>query len=218
MTYPRDLNDKQWNLIKPLLPPEKEMGRPRIYERRSLVNGILYIMKTGCFWEYLPSDFPAWKSVYHYFMILSNNDIWEEINAHLRKTVRKSVGRDENPSLVAIDSQSVKGDVNLEAKGIDGNKKVNGRKRHIAVDVLGLVIACMITSANTSDISAGRDIANKLCDNHNNPRMQKIVADSAYKSLQASTGGIKVDISEKDPNVKGFIPVRHRWIVERTFA
>jgi len=106
----------------------------------------------------------------------------------------------------------------LEAKGIDGNKKVNGRKRHIAVDVLGLVIACMITSANTSDISAGRDIANKLCDNHNNPRMQKIVADSAYKSLQASTGGIKVDISEKDPNVKGFIPVRHRWIVERTFA
>ena len=112
------------------------MGFKSKYSKRELLNAIFYINKTGYQWRYLPSDYPPWQSVHRYFTKLTNEGVFEKINDFLRERVREKAGRKKTPSLVCIDSQSVKGDVNLEEKGIDGNKKVKGRKRHIVVDVL----------------------------------------------------------------------------------
>ena len=124
--YPSDLSDKQWKLIEDELPrsPGKR-GFPQKHSRRDLMNAIFYLNKTGCQWRYLPKDFPPWKAVYSYFMRLSSKNIFEKLNAKFSITLRVAAGRNPNPSLVCIDSQSVDGDVVLEEKGIDGNKKTN---------------------------------------------------------------------------------------------
>ena len=183
------------------------------YSKRDLLNGILYINKTGCQWRYLPKDFPPWSSVFHYFRHLHRKGIFLLINSVLTIMVRAKSGRAPDPSLLCIDSQSVKGDVNIDEKGIDGHKMVNGRKRHILTDVLGIVICCLVTSANTSDTSAG----NHLIERAPLSTVKKILGDQAYKKLVLPEG-TELEISSRPPSARGFVPVKIRWIVERTFA
>ena len=218
MTYPSDLTDAQWTVIETLLPADKARGRQRKYSRRELLNAIFYVNKTGCQWRCLPSYFPLWNSVYGYFRKLSNNKIFEIINNILVSLERKRQGRFTNPSLICIDSQSVKGDVNLKEKGLDGNKKVNGRKRHIAVDVLGLLISCYTTAANVADVVIGRKMLGEFSDKKKFPRLKKILVDRVYQGME-DPDGIKVEMPpSNNPKKKGFIPEWKRWVVERTFA
>ena len=123
MSYPSDLTDKEWQILQEIIPTRRVMGFKRKYSERELLNAIFYINKTGCQWRYLPSDYPPWQSVHRYFTKLTNEGVFEKINDFLRERVREKEGRKKTPSLVCIDSQSVKGDVNLEEKGIDENKK-----------------------------------------------------------------------------------------------
>jgi putative transposase len=213
--YPSNLSDKQWELIKDLLPQAKGGGYERKHARREMLNAIFYINKTGCQWRYLPGDFPPWSAVYSYFRRLSAKNIFEKINAHLNNKIRLSHGRDTNPSLFCIDSQSVHGDVNLDQKGTDGHKKVKGRKRHIVTDVLGLIFFCIITAANVSDIHPGREFINQMSEND---RLEKVLVDSAYQGIAGEYGKFKVEVSGKKPDQEGFIPIHKRWVVERTFA
>ena len=140
MFYPSDLTDKKWLILPEIISTRKAGGFKRKYSERELLNAIFYINKIGCQWRYLPSDDPPWQSVHRYFTKLTNKGVFEKINDFLRERVREKSGEKKTPSLVCIDSQSVKGDVNLKDKGIDGNKKVKGRKRPIVVDVLGLFL------------------------------------------------------------------------------
>ena len=213
--YPSNLTDNQWNLIKNFLPKSKTGGYERKHLKREMLNAIFYLNKTGCQWRYLPADFAPWKSVYSYFRRLCAKNSFEKINSYLNINIRIKEGRDPKPSLLCIDSQSVDGDVNLDQKGIDGNKKVKGRKRHIVTDVLGLIFFCMITAANVSDIHPGREFVSQLSENK---RLKKVLVDGAYQGISGDHGNFTVDISSKKPEQKGFVPIHKRWVVERTFA
>jgi len=215
MSYPSDLTDKEWHILQEIMPTRRVMGFKRKYSERELLNAIFYINKTGCQYRYLPSDYPPWQSVHRYFTKLTNEGTFEKINAFLRERVREKAGRKKTPSLVCIDSQSVKGDVNLEDKGTDGNKKVKGRKRHIVVDVLGLLLFCTITAANISDIHPGRSFISDLA---NLPRLEKVLVDKAYQGMDGNYDNFNVEVSSKKPEQVGFIPIHKRWVVERTFA
>lgn len=215
MAYPSDVTDRQWQHIESVLPKVKERGTKRKYAKRDLMNGIFYLAKTGCQWRYLPSDFPPWESVYRFFKDLEFREVFQQLNDSLRKEIRRLEGRKANPSLICIDSQSVKGDINLNKKGVDGHKKIKGRKRHLAVDVLGLIMLCSVTSANTADIHPARKFVGKLKDE---PRLEKILVDQAYRSLNSPTKKFAVEISSKKPDQEGFVPIHKRWVVERTFS
>lgn len=215
MGYPSDLSDNEWRIVSTLLPTRKQRGFKRKYSERELLNAIFYLNKTGCQWRYLPSDLPPWQSVHRYFVKLSDNNTFAKINQALCKKVRKAVGRNQDPSLVCIDSQSVKAETNLEERGIDGNKKVKGRKRHIVVDVLGLLILVSVTAANISDIHPGKEFIDEM---KNHPRVEKILVDKGYQGLQGNYGNLAVEISSKKPDQIGFVPLHKRWVVERTFS
>ena len=178
MSYPSDLTDKDWQILQDIIPARRRGGFKRKHSERELLNAIFYINKTGCQWRYLPSDYPPWQSAYRYFTKLTNEGVFEKINDFLRERVREKASRNKTPSLVCIDSKSVKGDVNIEAKGIDGNKKVKGRKRHIVVDVLGLLLFCTITAANISDVHPGKDFISDL---RSLPRLEKVLVDKRYQ-------------------------------------
>ena len=217
MAYSSDLNDKQWEILKPLVPKTLPGGRPPKYDRRDLLNAIFYMNSNGVKWRDLPKDYPHWCSVYKFFKLLRDLGIWEKINLHLVKMARKSQDRNEDPTLICVDSQSVKGDCVNKDSGFDGNKKVKGVKRHIFVDVLGLIIACVVTTANTSDIKAGRILLKSTIEKGYIPCVEKILGDSAYQSL-CENQKIELEISTKDASIKSFVPLRIRWKVERSFA
>ena len=142
-------------------------------------------------------------------------NIFEKISLHLNIQIRLKVGRDPNPSLFCIDSQSVEGDINLDQKGVDRNKKVKGRKRHVVVDVLGLIFFCLIIAANVSDIHPGREFVTQVS---SNKRLEKVLVDGAYQGIPGNYGAFTVEVSSKRPEQVGFIPIHKRWVVERTFA
>lgn len=217
MRYTSDLKDSQWDLIKNILPINKPNGRNFVYDRRELINAIFYVLKNGVTWRDIPKDFPHWNSVYKYFIMLSERGIWMEINEILIEKVRINEGRNKNPSLAFIDSQSVKGDSVNKESGYDGNKKIKGAKRHIVVDVIGLILMCIVTSANTHDINVGRAFVSTINEFGIYNSLQKILVDRAYESL-AEISPIEIEISTKDASIKGFVPLPQRWKVERTFA
>ena len=215
MGYPSDMTDAQWQYIEELLPKVKERGTKRKHAKRSLMDAIFYLAKTGCQWRYIPSDYPPWQSVYRFFKDLEFRGVFDQLNDSLRKEIRKLEGRKESPSLVSIDSQSVKGDINLNEKGIDGHKKIKGRKRHIVVDVLGLVLMCAVPAANTAYIHPAREFVKKLEDE---PRLEKVLVDKAYTGLGIPSEKFSIEVSSKKPEQKEFVPIHKRWVVERTFS
>ena len=160
--YPSDLTDAQWQVIVPHLPADQpgRRGRPRVWPLRRIVEGILYVDRTGCAWRYLPSDFPPWRTVYGYFAAWRDDGTLARLHDVLRARVRAAAGRNAEPTAAVIDSQSVRAadTVPKASRGWDNAKKVNGRKRHIAVDAMGLLLAVVITAASVQDRDAARPL------------------------------------------------------------
>lgn len=216
--YPSDLSKKQWKVLSKLI-PRKKGGRPRIHELRIILNAIFYVIKTGCPWRYLPDSFPHWKTVYSYFKVWRDSGLWKSINDCLVKKTRKKAGRTSQPSAAIIDSQSVKTtSVGGEERGYDAGKKTKGRKRHILVDTMGLILTVVVHSAGIQDREGTIFVFDKIKSSFS--RLKIIWADAGYSGdLIAIVKGFYNRVLEVvTRNGKGFKVVRKRWIVERTFG
>src|SRR5947209_9278106 len=146
--YPTDLTDHQWDCIKDLIPAAKPGGHPRTLEMRMVVNASVYLLVTGCQWRMLPPEYPAWQSVYTYFRQWRDDGTWQRLHDRLRAQVRERAGRHKHPTAGALDSQSIKTTPVARERGFDSGKRVKGRKRHLLVDTLGLLLAVVVTSAS----------------------------------------------------------------------
>jgi putative transposase len=177
--YPSDVTDQEWEILEPLIPAVKPGGRPQEIERREIVNGILYVLRSGCPWRLLPHDLPNWSTVYLYFREWKLAGVWEQVNAVLRRTVREKAGREPEPSAAVVDSQSIKtSSVRGDARGYDGGKKIQGRKRHLLVDTLGLLLKVKVLAADIGDRDGAKVLLHSLIGKL--PRLQLIWADSGY--------------------------------------
>lgn len=216
--YPSDLNDVEWLLIEPLMPVTKPRGQERIHSYREIVNATLYVLKTGCGWEYVPHDFPSWSTVYDYYRIWRDTGRWKQISDALREADREEVGRDADPTAGILDSQSVKTTDRGGNRGYDSGKKVSGRKRHILTDTDGRVLARVVHEANIQDFDGGKDVLRQAI--AASPQLVLVWADQMYRSLvdwAHDKLGIVLEIVEKSP-LPGFHIALRRWVVERTFA
>ncbi|GAB3514339.1 IS5-like element ISMac15 family transposase [Spirosoma knui] len=215
--YPTDLTDSAWQVIQQILADK----RKRKYSLRAIFNALLYITKTGGQWRQMPNDLPPWPICYYYFWKWRNEGTWEKLNKALVERRRKKARREASPSVGVIDSQSVKcSEWGVVPKGYDGHKKVNGRKRHIVIDTLGLVLVVVVHAANQHDSPAARAVLSRLAE-QGYGRMSKILADSAYGKklagwLKKSYGFILEVVRVRE--LSGFQVVPMRWKVERTFA
>jgi len=207
-------------VIEPLLPGPVRRGRPLVHARRVIVNAILYVNRTGCAWRYLPKDFPPWRTVYGYFAAWRDNGTLARLHDQLRAQARIAAGRDPRPTAAVIDSQSVRAadTVPKASRGWDNAKKVNGRKRHIAVDTAGLVLAVVITAASVQDRDAARPLLwnlSRCC-----TRVRLAWADAGYAgklTAWAASLKIKLEIVRKR-DAHSFEVLPRRWVVERTLA
>lgn len=221
--YLTDLTDTQWGLLEPWLPPAKPGGRPRKTDLREVTNAILYLTREGCSWRALPHDFPPWKTVYNYFEAWKQDGTWDRLLNALRRRARQARGRDPTPRVACIDSQSVKTAGGGDDVGTDGGKKVRGRKRHIVVDTLGLLLAVVVTAANVDDARAARQLFARL-PAKDFPRLEVVQADSKYRNddldrwLRVHHRPYRIWVVSRPPGERRFIPLRSRWVVERTFA
>jgi putative transposase len=221
--YPTDLTDEQWAILEPLIPPAKTGGRKRGVNMREVVNAILYVNRSGCQWDMLPHDFPPKSSVYEYFAAWRDSGDWQRMMDALRTRVRIEAGREATPSAASIDSQSVKTTEQGGEHGYDGGKKINGRKRHIMVDTLGLLLTVVVTTAALDDGVAAAAVVGKL-DPRDYPRLKKLFGDNKYHNhgfrqwLADHRPDWELEVKTKDPGVKGFAVLPQRWVVERTNA
>ena len=220
--YPSDLTNTQWALIAPTIPAVKPGGRPRKYDMREVVNGILYVNREGCRWRALPHDLPHGKTAYNVFRAFAADGTWDRRVTARRVEVRTELGREPTPSGGCIDSPSVKTASGGAAVGVDGGKMVRGRKRHIVTDTLGLLLVVLVTVANVNDGETAPKVRTELRVGEF-PRLSVVWADKKYRNndLDAWLGGqtrLRVEVTSKPEGEKGFKPLKKRWVVEPTFG
>ena len=221
--YPSDLTDKQWEIVEPLLPKPAKTGRPRHPNMRGIVNGMLYLNRTGCQWRYLPKDYPKWRTVYNYFAKWAKHGTLHKLMTALGESVRIKAGRDAQPSAGSIDSQSVKSHYAGSEVDYDAGKKVAGRKRHIVVDTMGLLLDAEVTSAKVDDAQGAQKVLAHIKPS-DRPRLKKLKADQKYHNyelydwLKQNRPGLELEIVRRREGAVGFELLPDRWVVERTFA
>ncbi len=218
--YPSDLTDSQWHHIKDFFPLPKATGRPREVDFREIVNAILYLIFTGCQWRFIPNDYPKWRTVYGYFGAWQKDGTWYRIHETLRSDLRRKKGRHKHPTAGSLDSQSVKTTSVPSSRGFDAGKKIMGRKRHILVDTLGLMITLVVTTACVQD----RDGLRKLLRSFgiHRKKLRKIWVDGGYRGAilewVKSRFRYSLEVVLRSDEMKGFVLLPKRWVVERTFA
>ncbi len=204
----------------PLLPPARPGGRPRSVDLAQVVNAILYILVTGAQWRMLPTTYPKWQTVYHYFRSSGDDGIWQRIDATLRAELRRRAGRYKHSTAGCRDSPSVKTTQVAGVRGYDSGKKIKGSKRHVLVDTLGLLLAVVVTAASTSDPAGARLLFARrggAC-----KKLRKIWVDGTYRGTLAEWVSMRYPFRLQPvlrcDDVKGFVVLPRRWVVERTFA
>ncbi|MBZ6093660.1 IS5 family transposase [Streptomyces olivaceus] len=224
--YGSDMSDAEWAAVRDLLPVPGWLagrgGRPEGYCHRQMIDAVRYLVDNGSKWRAMPSDFPPWPRVYAFFARWRDAGLVAELHDRLREAVRDAEGRDREPSAAVIDSQSVKADatVALTSRGYDAGKKINGRKRHLLTDTLGLLLAVLVTPASTTDRDAARLLLPAARGRF--ARLARVWADGGYTGhlvdWSATRLGVVLDIVRRSDDLRGFQVLPRRWVVERSFA
>jgi transposase len=224
--YPTDMTDGEWAVVRPLLPVPGWMrgrgGRPEGYCHRAMLDAIRYLVDNGIKWRAMPADFPPWDRIYAFFRRWRDHGLVKEFHDRLRARVREELGRDAEPTAAVIDSQSVKADavVGADSRGFDGGKLINGRKRHVVVDTLGLLLGVMVTAADTGDRIAAQVLLGQVADVHH--RLELVWADGGYTGSLVehclAAFALVLAIVKRSDDMRGFVVLPKRWIVERLFA